>query len=74
MGAEIFTTTAKGKTATEAFGTAQTDARYNYGHGGYTGSIAEKGGFRLYRTTRPVSQTEAYAISAKEAEWDSGKP
>ena len=42
MGAEIFTTRAKGKTAEEAFRAAKEKAYYDYGHAGYTGSIAEK--------------------------------
>jgi hypothetical protein len=42
MGASDFCTTAKGKTAREAFRNAVEDARYEYGHGGYTGTIAEK--------------------------------
>ncbi len=42
MGAEGFTTFAKGRTAKEAFEKAVTEAQYEYGHGGYTGTIAEK--------------------------------
>jgi len=45
MGACDFCTTAKGKTAREAFRTAVDQARYEYGHGGYTGTIAEKDKF-----------------------------
>jgi len=33
---------AKGKTAQEAFDAAVAQARHEYGHGGYTGTIAEK--------------------------------
>lgn len=47
MGAEYFTTTAKGKTAQEAFDEAVSDAQYEHGHGGYTGTIAEKSVFRV---------------------------
>jgi hypothetical protein len=45
MGAETFTTRAKGKTAKEAFNAAREEAQYEYGHGGYTGTIAEKSEF-----------------------------
>ena len=45
MGACEFTTTAKGKTAQEAFEAAQKQARYDHGHAGYTGTIAEKHSF-----------------------------
>lgn len=47
MGAEQFTTRAKGKTAKEAFNAAREAAAWEYGHGGYTGSIAEKHEFRM---------------------------
>lgn len=47
MGAQDFTADAKGKTAKEAFASAQDAARYEYGHGGYTGSIAEKSSFEM---------------------------
>lgn len=36
-----------GRTAKEAFSDAVDDARYYHGHGGYTGTIAEKRGFRM---------------------------
>ena len=42
MGASTFLTRATGKTAREAFASATSDARYEHGHGGYTGTIAEK--------------------------------
>jgi hypothetical protein len=45
MGACTFITTARGATAKEAFASAADDARYMHGHGGYTGTIAEKGEF-----------------------------
>ena len=45
MGATNFETTATGKTAREAFLNAVNDAYYWNGHGGYTGTIAEKPGF-----------------------------
>jgi hypothetical protein len=47
MGAQDFTNRSKGKDARSAFIAAQEEARYNYGHRGYTGSIAEKDSFTL---------------------------
>lgn len=45
MGANTFMTEAQGKNAQEAFNNAVEQARYDYGHAGYTGSIAEKNSF-----------------------------
>ena len=45
MGAVDFYTEARGKTAQEAFNKAIDQARYDHGHAGYTGSIAEKHAF-----------------------------
>ena len=47
MGADEFFTTARGNSAKEAFASAVEDARYEHGHGGYTGTIAEKNGFTI---------------------------
>lgn len=48
MGASSFRARAKGKTAEEAFRNAVADAGYESGHGGYSGTIAEKHDFILY--------------------------
>lgn len=45
MGATTFDVVSEGPTAKEAFGTATSEARHLYGHGGYTGTIAEKRSF-----------------------------
>lgn len=45
MGASTFITTAKGKTAQEAFRAAREEALHEDGHGGYSGTIAEKSCF-----------------------------
>ena len=45
MGASDFYVRANGKTAKEAFDRAVEHAKYESGHGGYTGTIAEKTGF-----------------------------
>jgi hypothetical protein len=47
MGGETFSTKARGKTAQEAFATATAVARHEFGHGGYTGTIAEKEEFTM---------------------------
>lgn len=45
MGADNFSTAAFGKTPKEAFSAARERAQHNSGHGGYTGTIAEKHDF-----------------------------
>lgn len=45
MGAEFFNVKSIGKTAKEAFKKAVEEAQYDYGHAGYTGTIAEKKDF-----------------------------
>ena len=47
MGAQSFEQTGKGKTAQEAFSQAVEEAAYEHGHGGYTGTLAEKHEFNL---------------------------
>jgi hypothetical protein len=47
MGACDFYVKAKGKNIQEAFNKAVEDAAWEYGHGGYTGSIAEKSSYVL---------------------------
>lgn len=45
MGAESFKNTGTGRTAEEAFNVLVKKAKYDYGHRGYTGTIAEKDSF-----------------------------
>jgi hypothetical protein len=45
MGGTTFTTRAKGKSAREAFDAAVSHAQFMHGHGGYSGTIAEKSSF-----------------------------
>ena len=47
MGGTTFETFQPGKLVDAAFQDAQKHARYTYGHGGYTGTIAEKDGYRI---------------------------
>ena len=60
MGAESFQVNAIGKTAQEAFRSAVDQAAYEYGHAGYTGTIAEKSEF--------VMSTDSLADVLKLAE------
>jgi len=45
MGAASFQTTYVARDAATAFANAASDARFEHGHGGYTGTLAEKDGF-----------------------------
>ncbi len=47
MGASQFTAIALGKSPHDAFDKARNEALYWHGHGGYTGTIAEKPGFKF---------------------------
>ena len=47
MGASEFQNTQSASTAEEAFQAPVEQARYEDGNGGYTGTIAEKSGFRM---------------------------
>jgi hypothetical protein len=49
MGATSFTDMAEGNTAAAAFGAAVEKAYWEHGHGGYTGTIAEKPGYVLFK-------------------------
>ena len=55
MGAEQFYSTAKGKTPRDAFKSAHADACYEYGHGGYSGTLAEKGGYTMSNKPDDIS-------------------
>lgn len=59
MGASTFTTIATGPTLEAAFRAARADAQYQHGHGGYTGTIAEKGSVRLI-PGGPLPDADAY--------------
>lgn len=47
MGASDFYTMSFGRDVREAFGKAIEEARWESGHGGYTGTIAEKDSYRI---------------------------
>ena len=64
MGAADFDSRATGKTVDEAFRTARDAAAWEYGHGGYTGTIAEKGTFVEFVPPEGVPVEDViYAIS-----------
>ena len=48
MGAEQFFTIELGANQHSAFDKAKHEAQWEYGHGGYTGTIAEKPGFKYF--------------------------
>jgi hypothetical protein len=69
MGATNFATAADGATVSEAFQTARTEAQYEYGHGGYTGTIAEKGSYRVFQLPAGLEAREA-AMMLVNYGWD----
>lgn len=68
MGAEQFVTSAKGKTAAEAFKAAKDEAYYDHGHRGYTGTIAEKSEFKM--VTRNQGETVENCVDRYLADED----
>lgn len=62
MGADTFITLTRGDNVDSAFQSARDQAQYEYGHGGYTGTIAEKGGFVVAQTT-PMTVPAAKALA-----------
>jgi hypothetical protein len=65
MGAAQFWTRAQGATAEQAFAAAVQEARYEHGHGGYTGTIAEKSAFVVAAVPAGISP-EKYAESTSD--------
>lgn len=66
MGACEFSATAKGKTARDAFQFARAEAQYESGHGGYTGTIAEKHEFVVVGSAPTIAE----AIKVADAHQD----
>lgn len=56
MGAQQFSTIASGKDAREAFNNAVASAQWESGHGGYTGTIAEKDDFVVLPTPPDIDK------------------
>lgn len=63
MGAEYFATTALGKDASAAFDAAVSQAQWEHGHGGYSGTIAEKG---LYVLVKPGYEVIVHRLMPPE--------
>ena len=70
MGADVFFTRATGSDANAAFASEVDDASYESGHGGYTGTIAEKHSFVLIAVpdTFEASQPDVDARARRYAE------
>jgi hypothetical protein len=63
MGATTFTCEVEGNTASQAFRAAKEQAQYEYGHDGYTGTIAEKSSFIMMECPAGVDlYTHVYAL------------
>jgi len=56
MGASTFCISARGATAQAAFHAARAEACHEHGHGGYTGTIAEKSEFVMINV--PADRTD----------------
>lgn len=69
MGATTFETIAFGRTAGEAFDAAVKDALYWHGHGGYTGTIAEKDGFVNAGQLHARWEPRIYEFFSKVQDW-----
>ena len=61
MGADTFMDAAYGKNVSDAFGAAHERALYDYGHRGYTGSLAEKHDFVVIPFAGELSKEGAQA-------------
>ena len=65
MGAMNYENVGKGKTAREVFDRLNDDAKWEHGHGGYTGTIAEKDSYVEFK--RPKGMRRATVIKAIRA-------
>ncbi|MFG3336873.1 hypothetical protein ACGFZZ_33260 [Streptomyces tendae] len=69
MGAYDFSTYQEGTGVEKAFRAAVEDAQDEHGHGGYTGTIAEKNAFTVItQTPMPLDEAEAYASNLMSAD------
>lgn len=62
MGATTFYTEAEGRTVNEAFDNASRDAAHEYGHGGYTGTIAEKAGAVVFQLPQGMTPDALFGM------------
>jgi hypothetical protein len=68
MGANEFTTIGRGQSADQAFRQARDAAAWEHGHGGYTGTIAEKNSFTVISGPLPYREASALAWRLIEEE------
>lgn len=68
MGAERFDHYQKGADVKSAFAAATEEAAYEYGHRGYTGSLAEKNEFEIRNEGKPLTMKESEAFADKDLE------
>lgn len=75
MGATEFSVIETGRTAQEAFTRARERALYDYGHAGHTGTIAEKGTFKIMGelSSRYLDRIEHYMIHAQDWHYSTRK-
>ena len=74
MGAADFFQVAEGGTPTEAFTNGVESAAYDYGHAGYTGTLAEKFDVVWVKTSRLITRDEAEELfdHLNERSWNYG--
>ena len=65
MGADQYMNAGKGKTADIAFKRVTENARHNHGHGGYSGTIAEK--YSMVEFPRPKGMRAKTVVDAVQA-------
>lgn len=70
MGAAQFTEVSHGASAAEAFNRAKEAAYWEHGHGGYTGTIAEKPGFVTIKNHFAAGGVSAEKLAEKIASAD----
>ena len=71
MGATTFGVTIEAENAQEAFNNAKEQAYYDHGHSGYTGTIAEKSGYRLLTVPKDKSLKDFIDETIEENDkWD----
>ena len=71
MGATNYVTISKGEDAKDAFSSARDKAQWDHGHGGYTGTIAEKDSFVEFPRPKGVRmRTVIKVVHAMTAYWD----
>lgn len=74
MGAQDFIEFANGDNMAKAFNEAVEQAAYDYGHSGYTGSIAEKSDFIEYRVDGDLTDKEAMVLADRLMNLDDPDP